>query len=290
MTETHEVNRTVMYLQKHALPQFEHVSMTIIECWGRAMVTRQNPTPPSFPSPLNPLRVPATLELGACRGPIETDMPRIEEANSLTLTEYRTKFFPDLHDPITSKGISYHLKLESSSTLSDHEFDECLNLIASSSANDYASSSIGWSPKKKHKEMKLPDLRYILLIHPNPPPAADPVQGFLSFMLTYEDGHEVVYCYELHLAPALQRLGIGKHLMGVMEQVGMNVGVDKSMLTVFVKNQAASRFYEKLGYSTDDYSPEPRKLRNGTVKLPTYTILSKSLRDGLMDDGIEEHG
>ncbi|KAL8916873.1 MAG: hypothetical protein Q9208_008305 [Pyrenodesmia sp. 3 TL-2023] len=217
-------------------------------------------------------------------------MPRIEEANNLTLPAYRTKFLSGLLDPITSKGISYHLKLESSSTLAERDFNECLNLITSSSANDYASSSIGWSPKKKRKEMELPDLRYILLIHPNPPPAADRVQGFLSLMLTYEDGHEVVYCYELHLAPALQRLGIGKHLMGVMEQVGRNVGVDKSMLTVFVKNQAASTFYKKLDYNKDDYSPGPRKLRNGTVKMPTYTILSKSLQGGPMDHETKRHG
>ncbi|KAL8906734.1 MAG: hypothetical protein Q9207_001860 [Kuettlingeria erythrocarpa] len=218
-------------------------------------------------------------------------MPRIEDANHLTLEAYKAKFFPAPLDPITSNGISYHLKLESSSTLPDHDLDECLSLIANSSANDYASSSIGWSPQKKRKEMKLPDLRYILLIRPDSPPAANfRIQGFLSFMLTYEDGYEVLYCYELHLAPALQRRGIGKQLIGVMEQVGINAGVEKSMLTVFVKNQAASKFYEKLGYSTDDYSPEPRKLRNGTVKMPTYTILSKSMRDGPMHQQTEEHG
>ncbi len=218
-------------------------------------------------------------------------MPPIEDANNLTLETYKAEFFPAPLDPIKSDGISYHLKLESSSTLSDHDLDECLGLIASSSANDYASSGMGWSPAKKREEMKLPDLRYILLIRPDSPPATDlRIQGFLSFMLTYEDGYEVVYCYELHLAPALQRLGIGKLLMGVMEQVGKNAGVDKSMLTVFVKNQAATQFYEKLGYSTDDYSPEPRKLRNGTVKMPTYSILSKSLRGGPMHQETEEHG
>lgn len=33
-----------------------------------------------------------------------------------------------------------------------------------------------------------------------------PISGFLSFMPTYEDGLPVTYCYEIHLAPTVQRL------------------------------------------------------------------------------------
>lgn len=103
------------------------------------------------------------------------------------------------------------------------------------------------------------------------------VEGFLSFMLTYEDGHEVVYCYEIHLKPVLRGNGVGKQLIGMMEEVGRKAGVAKAMLTVFVENGGALRFYEKLGYEEDEFSPGPRKLRNGVVKNPTYIILSKGL-------------
>ena len=104
------------------------------------------------------------------------------------------------------------------------------------------------------------------------------IQGFCSFMLTYEDGLEVVYCYELHLMPQLRGLGIGKLLMSLMEGVGSRVGVEKAMLTVFVENQGARRFYEKLGYDVDEYSPSAKRLRGGIIKKPTYVILSKRLR------------
>lgn len=104
------------------------------------------------------------------------------------------------------------------------------------------------------------------------------VEGFCSFMLTYEDGCEVVYCYEVHLAPQARGLGIGKLLMGLVEGVGREVGVEKAMLTVFVENQGARRFYEGLGYEVDDYSPPARRLRGGVVKKPTYVILSKRLQ------------
>ena len=96
-------------------------------------------------------------------------------------------------------------------------------------------------------------------------------------MLTYEDGYEVIYCYEIHISSRLRGHGVGKHLMRLMEDIGRRVGVEKAMLTVFLENQGGLAFYEKMGYHEDDYSPEPRKLRNGVIKKPDYVILSKPL-------------
>ncbi|KAL8947709.1 MAG: hypothetical protein Q9222_006033 [Ikaeria aurantiellina] len=207
-------------------------------------------------------------------------MPRIEDANALSLPEYRARFLPPILGALGHETPlqSYEIRFESSSTLTCADADACFDLIASSSANAYATSSIGWSPAKKRKEMKLPDLRYLLLSGPTAHDVGKHLGGFLSFMLTYEDGYEAIYCYEVHLSPQLQRKGIGKHLMSLMEEVGRRVGVEKSMLTVFVENQSALNFYENLGYSRDENSPEARTLRNGKVKMPSYVILSKSLR------------
>lgn len=49
----------------------------------------------------------------------------------------------------------------------------------------------------------------------------------------------------------------------------------KVMLTVFTRNERAVKFYEKLGYVKDEFSPEPRILRNGTRVEAEYLILSK---------------
>lgn len=105
-----------------------------------------------------------------------------------------------------------------------------------------------------------------------------PILGFLSFMVTYEDGKEVIYCYEIHFLPKARGRGLGKMLMERMEGIGRLVGVEKAMLTVFKSNEAARRFYDTLGYQVDEYSPRPRRLRNGTVKEVDYIILSKNLR------------
>lgn len=133
-------------------------------------------------------------------------------------------------------------------------------------------------------EMKSPNLHYLLIkrtalgeTDSTQEYASEDLIGFLSFMLTREDGYEVIYCYEIHLQSELRGIGAGKTLMGFMEMVGRRAEVAKAMLTVFVENKGALKFYEKLGYETDEFTPAPRTLRNGVMTNSSYLILSKSL-------------
>ncbi|KAJ5170404.1 uncharacterized protein N7500_003187 [Penicillium coprophilum] len=202
----------------------------------------------------------------------------------------------------------------SAATISAVDLEACLDLIEQTSSEAYIASSVGWSRIKKRKEMKLPDMKFLILRDmpddssnssgqvpggkqseivdnnaPSPLKESDePVAssdtgfrnflGFLSFMVTYEDGKEVVYCYEIHLSAVARGRGAGRLLMAQMEGIGRAVGLEKSMLTVFKSNETARRFYERLGYEVDEYSPQPRKLRNGTIKDVDYLILSKRLK------------
>lgn len=104
------------------------------------------------------------------------------------------------------------------------------------------------------------------------------ILGFLSFMVTYEDGKEVIYCYEIHLSSMARGKGLGVLLMGQMEGIGKLIGLEKAMLTVFKSNKGAREFYKKGGYEVDENSPPARTLRNGTVKEYDYEILSKVLK------------
>lgn len=224
------------------------------------------------------------------------------------------------------------LHLRTPSIISEPNLSACFDLIALTSASAYRASAVGWSPSKKRREMRLGDLKYLLLTwgttrtrspatpaavevevergvevemevgkrsgepegggsmrardgdgdgesHPEEEEEKEEIAGFCSFMLTHEDAHSVIYIYEIHLSPQARGQGLGKILMEVVEGVGRQVGVEKAMLTVFVENQAARRFYEeKLGYGLDKYSPRPRKLRSGGLKEVGYVILSKGLR------------
>ena len=158
--------------------------------------------------------------------------------------------------------------------------NQCFDLIEETSSNAYRESSTGWSPTKKRKEMKLPDMKYLVVRREDAEHGEDGVVGFLSFMITYEDGKEVIYCYEVHLVSKVQGLGLGKRLMLMLLEIGRRVGMEKAMLTVFRSNGVAQGLYEALGFKTDEFSPRPRRLRNGTVKEPDYRIMSIKLDGG----------
>jgi ribosomal protein S18 acetylase RimI-like enzyme len=209
----------------------------------------------------------------------------------------------DSHENATHTTL-YTLDIHTADSIPEPDFEACFALIELTSSKDYAESSIGWSPSKKRKEMRLPDMRYILLRRGNnndddnkkedstshPPPQSQvqmQVQrqrqrqkplGFLSFMTTYEDNKEVLYCYEIHLHPSTQGQGLGSQLISLFEDIGNRIGLEKTMLTVFRANAAAIRFYERMGYEVDEFSPQPKRLRNGKVKEVDYLILSKRLQ------------
>lgn len=163
------------------------------------------------------------------------------------------------------------MSLTQSHNTSEADLDACCSLIDETSRRDYEASSRGWNLKAKRKEMRDPDLRYVLVRN-----ATGEIRGFTSLMPTMEEGEAVVYCYEIHLKPDLRGTGLAGLLMGVLETVARNIVVmDKVMLTVFTCNTRALEFYRRCGFETDEVSPQPRKLRNGVFKEPDYAIMSK---------------
>jgi N-alpha-acetyltransferase 40 len=205
----------------------------------------------------------------------------VESTNKLDVGQLFAKHFPkdsllqlqaDVRSSTSSEVTVAHADARS---LTPIQLKACLDLVEQTSADDYRTSESGWSRTKKRKEMKLPDLRYLMLSVPTVSDDNSGLAGFISFMITYEDGNEVIYIYEIHLCAAWRGKGVGKHLMRAVETIGANVGVEKAMLTVFKANERAVQWYRKSGYATDEFSPPARRLRNGVVKEPTYVILSK---------------
>ncbi|OCT46075.1 putative N-acetyltransferase [Cladophialophora carrionii] len=204
----------------------------------------------------------------------DTEGKTVETVNALSCQEFFRKYDP--HEArlklLTSDPKLDSVGVDDAASLSESWREICLRLIEHTSAHDYENSDFGWSVSKKRKEMKLPDMKYITLF------GQSTLAGFMSFMVTYEDGCEVLYIYEIHFFPQWQGKGLGKQLMDLAEQIARNIGLAKVMLTVFRANKRAVGWYTKLGYQEDDFSPGPRKLRNGTVKEPSYIILSKQLK------------
>ncbi|KAH7412422.1 acyl-CoA N-acyltransferase [Cadophora sp. MPI-SDFR-AT-0126] len=212
------------------------------------------------------------------------EIDHIAVANKKTLEDFVESYFPgtswkSFTHPTTSTP--YTLTLTPSSALSPTDFTSCFNLIERTSSDDYRHSKDGWNPRAKKREMRLLDLKYLLVRRHEKEDGGNgegKVEGFVSFMPTWEDGVPVVYCYEIHLGEGLRGTGLGKTLMHYLLTIGKAIpSVKKVMLTVFTRNERAVAFYRKLGYEKDEYSPLPRVLRNGTVVEAEYVILSRAV-------------
>lgn len=202
----------------------------------------------------------------------------IKEANDLDVKEFESLYLEPnaLQSSVKSPMVNAKLSLKASADLTADESSSCFNLIESTSRRDYeASASFGWHPKRKKREMKESEMRY-LLVRPSSENTDSAVSGFLSFMLTHDSvpSVPVVYIYEIHLSETLRGCGLGAHLMHMAEDIGQRVGVEKIMLTCFLTNVKALAFYRKRGYDTDECSPEDRLTRKKVIKTD-YIIMSK---------------
>ncbi|CUS15334.1 unnamed protein product [Tuber aestivum] len=200
-------------------------------------------------------------------------MSLIETHNRIPLSTLRETYLPLMPRPPEP---SHSITLETAKTLPAETFKACFDLVHE--CKDMYKRTIGWSATAKKREMKHPAMRYLILSAAGGGGKTVAV-GFLSFMITEEDGFEVVYCYELHLAQEVRNRGLGRILVEVMEGFGKRVGVEKVMLTVFLENEGARRFYSKLGYARDDFTPDDVVGRNGRVRKVGYEVLSKGLKD-----------
>ena len=114
----------------------------------------------------------------------------------MALTSNNSDHWKSWTNPKTEE--KYDIALSTAKALSAVDFEACFKLVETTSSEDYKLSKDGWKPLSKKKEMKLLDLKYLLVKR------KDQVCGFISFMPTYEDDYPVMYCYEIHLSSILQ--------------------------------------------------------------------------------------
>lgn len=208
------------------------------------------------------------------------DEERIKKTNALSVEYFKKQYVPtealNYSTKRASNPKSFRVDLKSAGEITKIELDSCFKLIESTSRPDYESSSWGWHPKRKTREMKEAEMRYLLVRLSGD--KEDPVLGFLSFMLTHDSTPSVpvLYVYEIHLSRDLRGVGLGAHLMDLAERIAENVAVEKVMLTCFLSNTQARSFYEKRGYVADACSPEDRRTRNKVVKAD-YVIMSRGV-------------
>ncbi|ORY00044.1 acyl-CoA N-acyltransferase [Basidiobolus meristosporus CBS 931.73] len=142
----------------------------------------------------------------------------------------------------------------------------------------YRQAKCGWSDEEKWEEMFDDETNRFLVVFDQLNNA--PV-GFIMLQFCYEeDANEeevaVVYCMEIQIEKEWRGKRIGQFLMSQLEKVGKKWNMTKSMLTVFITNQPAYRFYIQLGYKPDEVSPSQILSRSEAQKYD-YEIMSKYL-------------
>lgn len=198
---------------------------------------------------------------------------KIEIFNNLEVSKFSQQLLQNVELRYAFESKVYQITLETAASLSEPELNACFDLIEYTSKSDYEQSTTHWRPKVKKTEMVHIDMRYLLVRAEKD----SRILGFASFMLTYEAGKEVVYLYEIHLSEALRGIGLGKHLIDIVSNIGHNAGVEKLMLTVFTRNQHAVDWYSHMAFNVDEFWPEARTLRSGTTKQADYRILSRGI-------------
>jgi hypothetical protein len=74
----------------------------------------------------------------------------------------------------------------------------------------------GWKDSKKRSELLDSDTRY-LFVRQRSGENAGQLVAFTSFRFFIEGAFDILYLFELQLSDAVQRKGLGKHLMVVLE-------------------------------------------------------------------------
>lgn len=207
----------------------------------------------------------------------------VDEANALDSQQFTNRFLDRSSTRYKTAFDVSECNLTFAKDLPSHELQQCFNLIETTSRKDYEASGWGWHPKRKKREMKEQEMRYLTVRRSSW--GADKqerhdsnFQGFLSFMLTHDStpAMPVLYIYEIHLSKEVRGKGLGLHLLKTAEAIARKTGVKKVMLTSFLSNTNALSFYQKHGFRTDACSPGDRRTRNKVVKAD-YVIMSKEV-------------
>ena len=140
------------------------------------------------------------------RHKVSINMSLVETHNALTPSEIQS-FLPPLPPSV---------ELYTSTTIPGHIFERVFGLVRDNTAAMYRRSSMGWNAACKRREMRHPAMRFLVLSSRRPTASAGAevgrmghvaaaggggeeaeaeaeVEGFTSFMVTEEEGEEVIY-------------------------------------------------------------------------------------------------
>ena len=190
------------------------------------------------------------------RSKVKHSKALVDTANSLSSSSIVSGLSAFTSFTSASEQRNFSLEAHKRVDLSDSMVDWAYKLTKANMEGFYKDSEDGWSGSSKKEELDDERAWYLIAYESGEPVAF----SHFRFDLDGEDEVccEVLYCYELHVRPNAQSLGLGKHMMRMLELIAFQAEMSKVVLTCFKHNPRAMRFYkEGLAYKVDVTSPIP---------------------------------
>jgi len=128
--------------------------------------------------------------------------------------------------------------------------------MVESALKSYYESAWGWSRDDKMKELFTRDAHFIIIRNNT---NDNNIVGFAMYRFLWDDDEEpefpCLYLMELNILSECRGHGIGKYIIDLLFKIQNRWNLWKVMLTCFIENEPAMKFYMKLGFGIDVYSP-----------------------------------
>ena len=167
------------------------------------------------------------------------------------------------------------------------EKEEMFNLFEINMKQQYL-QNWGWNPLEKRNEMFHPMNRFLCVYESTEemkgeggedgvvdktifelkqiPYSERKLVAYTMFRFDWDDEeepeHPVLYCYELQVCSTFQGDRIGRILMEQLINISEKLKLWKVLLTCFVSNSGALKFYRSIGFDSDVNSPIAQGMTN----------------------------
>lgn len=176
-------------------------------------------------------------------------MQRKEEQQKLSIAKAAVDKANKLVDPLepfsvfrkfNKNGLTTELSVHRVTDLDEETKLWIFNLTKRNMQEKYMQSNWTWKDSQKLEELTDEAAWYLIAKTPE-----GQKLGFSHFRFDMDYGDEVLYCYELQLETSVQRKGLGKFMMQVLELIGFTNNMKKVVLTV-LKLNPTSDFFKAL--------------------------------------------
>jgi GNAT superfamily N-acetyltransferase len=142
--------------------------------------------------------------------------------------------------------------------LKKEEIDYCFETIAENMEEIYDASGYGWDDDDKERELTEQGARFLLLRDKSSEDHR--IVGFIHFRFTVQGevidqmmGETCLYVLDMHLEKEIQRKGLGKHLLVILELIARKQSMSRLSFPIFLGDEATKTWLCKQGkcYSLD---------------------------------------